>query len=113
MVSCAVHLFPAVSEIVDCVEQAVESGTNVSTDTASTLFTVIALVVVIEADEHGLAVQELPPDCAIEGEANAGTAAMGSDTRAANASKQVGRRPLLDGPYRILRRARISPKLAS
>ena len=99
MVVCVVHTLPSVSDMVDCVEQTVEAGTNVCTDTTSTLFTVIALVVVTEAVEQGdVVVQELPPDCVIVGEAKAGTALIGSDTSATNASKEPDRSPLRTNP---------------
>jgi len=102
MVVCIVHTLPAVSDIVDCVEQAVEPETNVCTDTTSTLFTAIAPPVVTDAVEHGDAVQELPPVCAIVAEANAGTALIGSNTRATSASKAPGRSHLRTGAYLLL-----------
>jgi hypothetical protein len=49
---CRVQAFPSVSEMPDCVEQAVEPELNACTETTSTLPTVVALVVVTEADEH-------------------------------------------------------------
>jgi hypothetical protein len=102
MVVRSVHMLPTVSDMVDCVEQAVEPVTNVCTDTTSRLFTAIALVVVTETVEHGVAVHELPPVCTIAGEANAGTALIGSDTRATNASKEPDRRPLRMGRRSLL-----------
>jgi len=99
MVVCFVHTLPFVSDMVDCVEQAVEPETNVCTDTTSRLFTVIALVVAAETVEHGDAEQELPPVCTIVGEANAGIALIGSDRRAASVSKEPSSNPLLAGPY--------------
>jgi hypothetical protein len=102
MVVCFVHTLPAVSDMVDCVEQTAEVETNVCTDTTSTLFTAIALVVVTEAVEHGDAVQKPPPDCATVGEANAGTALIGKDTRATNVSKEPDRSPLRTIPCRLL-----------
>jgi hypothetical protein len=102
MVVCIVHTLPAVSDMVDCVEQTDEVETNVCTDTTSTLFTTIALVVITEAVEHGDVVHELPPDCAIAGEANAGTALIGSDMRATSASKEPDRSPLRTDSCRLL-----------
>jgi len=99
---CFVHTLPAVSDMVDCVEQTVEAETNVCTDTTSTLFTPIALPVVTEAVEHGVAVQKPPPVCTTVGEANAGTALIGSDRSAINASKEPGRSTRRTGPYRFL-----------
>jgi hypothetical protein len=102
LVVCFVHTLPAVSDMVDCVEQTAEVETNVCTDTTSTLFTPIALVVITEAVEHGAAVQKPPPVCTTVGEANAGTALIGSDRRAINASKEPGRSTRRTGPYRFL-----------
>src|SRR4029077_4432321 len=95
MVVCFVHVLPNVSDMVDCVEQAVEPETRVCTETTNKLFTVMALPVTTEAVEHGDAVQELPPVCAIAGAANTGIALIGSDTRAASTNKQPDKSPLL------------------